>query len=178
MKATVALTQQKNPSGHYTIPESMANLRQVGTQGPHSTIFIIEIPDCVSVRRPFSSFDESFSLHYGENQASSGGIPLSCQAWLPLMHSLTCLLVPALPLSLILLIKISLRNRSFSLGRLSTLKLSTLSPKKNGTSTFTLGFNSSLILLNISSVLIWKRKKKPTFVSSDTSIYIKKPMKS
>jgi hypothetical protein len=40
------------------------------------------------------------------------------------------------------------------------------------------GFNSSLILLIISSVLIRKRKQKPTFVSSDTSVYMKKPMQS
>jgi hypothetical protein len=39
-----------------------------------------------------------------------------------------------------------IENRSFSLGRFSTLKLSTSSLKKTGTTTFTLDFNSSLIL--------------------------------
>ena len=141
------------------------------------TIFRIEIPDCVSVRRPFSLFWCMPPASPWWNPSVQGGNPPLLSS-LSLVHSLTCLLAPVLPLSLILLIKIPLRNRSFSLDRLSTMKLSTSSLKKTGTYTFTLDFKSSLTLLSISSVLIMKLKKKPTFVSTVTFVYIKKPMKS
>ena len=44
LKATEALTQQKNPSGYYSIPKSQADLRRVVTEGPNSIMMNVPHP--------------------------------------------------------------------------------------------------------------------------------------